>query len=154
MYILFCLLIFICLLILQSSFIHFDSVSDTNNIPDTNLNFKDKIKSWCYWQVFIKNSSHYEPYSNFKSSWNHTYTFKEGFVTEWSDLKSNPWNYVKAKWEFRLNRLEAQDDMMNAYYKSTRYIEGHGWISKAELNGLHKTGYTVINSKIVDIRKH
>ena len=74
-----------------------NSKSEYNNnyIIPPSLSMSSKIKSKCYWVLFVRDSPNYKSYDEFKTIWNNNdFKFKSAFIAEFKELKKNPFNYV------------------------------------------------------------
>lgn len=45
---------------------------------------------------------------------------------EVQELKKSPLGYIKNYYKYKMHRHVEEKKVMDAYHKSTRYIEGHG----------------------------
>jgi len=124
-----------------------------NPIIITPITPMDKVKSWCYWRLFIRNSSNYQRYSDFKSTWiNNNYNFKSAFKFELKEIKSNPINYIKNNYKYKLHRIEEESKAMNAYYESLASAKNQNIYSPSDMNFFYKKGYSRAEIKWLGIQ--
>lgn len=121
-------------------------------LPVPPLSMYSKLKRKIYWEIVERDAGRFNSYQEFKKAWHPSYKLRSIIKTECYLFKKDPLNYIKKERTSNGIKIENYLKEKNEYFKSTRYVNGSGWYSSAEINGLHRQGYTIKNSMITKIK--
>ena len=123
-----------------------------NIYPVPALSMYSKLKRKIYWEVIERDAGKFNSYQEFKKVWDPSYKLRPILKREFSLLKKDPINYIKKERLANKMKIENYLTKRDNIVKSTRYVNGSGWYSSADINGLHRQGYTIKNSIITKIK--
>lgn len=128
--------------------------NDVNDkiLPVPPLSMYSKLKRRIYWEVVERDAGRFNSYQEFKKAWHPSYKLRSIIKTECYLFKKDPLNYIKKERISNRIKLDNYLKERNKDFKSTRYVNGIGWYCSAEINSLHRQGYTIRNSIITKIR--